>query len=80
MLSSVIDLFKPMRAPSTRRKGTVGRMPTLHENGTEERHRDDNDLTTTGTPCVTGEFRTALDTLFNTLGGTQHWYVFCINP
>jgi len=74
---------KPMRAPSTRRKGTVRRMPTLRENGGEEQDRDDDDITASGgngTPCVAGEFRSALDTLFETLGETQNWYVFCINP
>ncbi|KAF8643335.1 hypothetical protein AX16_009064 [Volvariella volvacea WC 439] len=34
----------------------------------------------TGTPCVAGEFRAALDTLFETLDETQAWLVFCINP
>jgi len=29
---------------------------------------------------VAGEFRSALNTLFNTLGETQNWYVFCIDP
>jgi len=70
---------KPMRSPSTHRKGTVRPMLTLCENGTREQDRDDDDLTATGTPCVAGEFRSALDTLFNTLGETQNWYVFCIN-
>jgi len=70
---------KPMRAPSTRHKGTARRMPTLRENGAGEQDWDDDDLTATGTPCVTGEFRSALNTLFNTLGETQNWYVFCIN-
>ncbi|EAU81188.2 chitin synthase 8 [Coprinopsis cinerea okayama7 len=32
------------------------------------------------TPCVAGEFRAALDTLFATLDETQPWFVFCINP
>lgn len=74
---------KPMRAPSTRRKGTIKRMPTLRENGIDEQDRDDDDVTASagsGTPCVAGEFRSALDTLFETLGDTQNWYVFCINP
>ena len=71
---------KPMRAPSTLRKGTVRRMPTLRENGTEEQDRDDDDLTATGTPCVAGKFRSALDMLFDILGETRNWYVFCINP
>jgi len=55
-------------------------MPTLRENGTGEQDRDDDDLTATGTPCVIGESRSALDMLFNTPGETQNWYVFCINP
>ncbi|KAG1744846.1 glycosyltransferase family 2 protein [Suillus lakei] len=74
---------KPMRAPSTRRKGTIKRMPTLRENGGDEQDRDDDDMTASagsGTPCVAGEFRSALDTLFETLADTQNWYVFCINP
>jgi len=33
-----------------------------------------------GKPCVAGEFRAALDTLFETLDETQPWYVFCVNP
>jgi chitin synthase len=58
-------------------------MPTLRESGVEEQDRDEDDITATGsngTPCVAGEFRSALDTLFETLGETQNWYVFCINP
>jgi len=80
IIVAVQQPVKPMRAPSTRRKGIVRRMPTLRENGTGEQNRDDDDLTATGIPCVAGEFRAALDTLFNTLGETQNWYVFCINP
>ncbi|KAI6029187.1 P-loop containing nucleoside triphosphate hydrolase protein [Pisolithus microcarpus] len=48
-----------------------------------EEERKDEDVTTpqnTGTPCVTGKFCAALDTLFDTLGDTQNWFVFCINP
>lgn len=33
-----------------------------------------------GKPCVAGEFRSALDTLFETLDETQPWFVFCVNP
>ncbi|KAI6018651.1 P-loop containing nucleoside triphosphate hydrolase protein [Pisolithus microcarpus] len=33
----------------------------------------------TGTPCIAGEFCAALDTLFDTLGDTQNWFIFCIN-
>jgi chitin synthase len=35
---------------------------------------------TSSSPCVGGEFRAALDTLFDTFEETQTWYVFCINP
>ncbi|KAG1818874.1 glycosyltransferase family 2 protein [Suillus variegatus] len=69
---------KPMRAPSTRRKGTIKRMPTLRESGVDEQDREDDDITASagsGTPCVAGEFRSALDTLFETLGDTQNWYL-----
>ena len=73
---------KPMRAPSTRRKNTVRRAPTLGD--VEEKERDDDDAGPTtlnnSSPCVTGEFRSALDTLFETLEETQTWYVFCVNP
>ncbi|KIK12469.1 hypothetical protein PISMIDRAFT_18730 [Pisolithus microcarpus 441] len=79
---------KPMRAPSTGRKNTIRCMP--HDNTTTstaptitEEERKDEDVTTpqnTGTPCVTGKFCAALDTLFDTLGDTQNWFVFCINP
>lgn len=69
---------KPMRAPSTRRKKSIKRMPTL---GEEEKDDDDvAEATSGGNPCVAGEFRAALDTLFDTLDETQGWLVFCINP
>ena len=77
---------KPMRAPSTRRKGTIKRMPTVKEGGDiDERDRDDEEplgtaVQANGPPCVAGEFRAALDTLFETLEETQSWYVFCVNP
>ncbi|KAF8836252.1 glycosyltransferase family 2 protein [Paxillus ammoniavirescens] len=74
---------KPMRAPSTRRKGTIKRMPTLREdNVIEEQERDEDDSPSNSgvTPCVAGEFRAALDTLFETLSETQNWFVFCVNP
>ncbi|KIM88084.1 hypothetical protein PILCRDRAFT_85409 [Piloderma croceum F 1598] len=41
---------------------------------------EDEPATTGGPPCITGEFRSALDTLFKTLNETQAWFVFCINP
>ncbi|KAI6009074.1 hypothetical protein BKA83DRAFT_4505305 [Pisolithus microcarpus] len=70
---------KPMQAPSTRWKNTIHHMP--HNNTTtgtaptitEEEHKDE-DITApqnTGTPCIAGEFCTALDTLFDTLGDTE---------
>ncbi|KAH7883110.1 glycosyltransferase family 2 protein [Phlebopus sp. FC_14] len=74
---------KPMRAPSTRRKGTIKRMPTVREHaGIEEQERDEEDTSgaISGVPCVAGEFRAALDTLFDTLADTQNWFVFCVNP
>ncbi|KAJ3510325.1 hypothetical protein NLJ89_g4744 [Agrocybe chaxingu] len=75
---------KPMRAPSTRRKNTIKRMPTLREGDVEEKERDEDEshpaLLTSSSPCVAGEFKAALDTLFETLDETQAWYVFCINP
>ncbi|KAH9984858.1 glycosyltransferase family 2 protein [Russula vinacea] len=73
---------KPMRNPSTRRKNTVRRAPTLGD--VEEKERDDDDAGPTtlnnSSPCVAGEFRSALETLFDTLEETQSWYVFCVNP
>ncbi|KAH9911828.1 glycosyltransferase family 2 protein [Epithele typhae] len=73
---------KPMRAPSTRRKNTIKRMPTLKEGGDPDEKKDDDDDTPSSgsAPCVAGEFRAALDVLFETLEDTQSWYVFCINP
>lgn len=73
---------KPMRAPSTRRKNTIKHAPTLGD--VDEKERDDDDAAPTtlnsSTPCVAGEFRSALDTLFGTLEETQTWYVFCVSP
>ncbi|KAF8625844.1 hypothetical protein AX17_006740 [Amanita inopinata Kibby_2008] len=90
------QLVKPMRAPSTRRKGAQGgarKMPTLLEGSVEgvdekERERDEDETVgegkggvgADGKACVAGEFKAALDTLFDTLEETQSWYVFCINP
>ncbi|KAF4579719.1 hypothetical protein EYR40_000103 [Pleurotus pulmonarius] len=70
---------KPMRAPSTRRKGTIKRMPTVKE-GMDDEHDDDAAPASGGIPCIAGEFRAALDTLFETFDESQAWYVFCINP
>ncbi|KAI6019144.1 glycosyltransferase family 2 protein [Pisolithus marmoratus] len=88
MIVAAQQPVKPMRAPSTRRKNTVRRMPRDNAAaGTTptivEEERDDEDVATsqhTGSPCVAGEFCAALDTLFDTLGETQNWFVFCINP
>ncbi|EJD51949.1 glycosyltransferase family 2 protein [Auricularia subglabra TFB-10046 SS5] len=66
---------KPMRAPSTRRKGTVKRMPTVGED--EEGHEE---ALSSAAPCAAGQFQNAMETLIQTLDDTQPWYVFCINP
>ncbi|KAG6377242.1 P-loop containing nucleoside triphosphate hydrolase protein [Boletus reticuloceps] len=75
---------KPMRTPSTRRKGTVKRMATLREDSAvEEQEQEDDDAPNSSsglTPCVAGEFRAALGTLFEMLSETQSWFVFCVNP
>ncbi|KAF8557535.1 P-loop containing nucleoside triphosphate hydrolase protein [Imleria badia] len=77
---------KPMCTPSTRRKGTVTgkRMAMLREDGAvEEQDREEDDALNASsglTPCIAGEFRAALDTLFETLSETQSWFVFCVNP
>ena len=57
---------KPMRAPSTRRKNTIKRMPTLKEkDGDDEKEREEEEAASSGgPPCVAGEFRQALDVLF----------------
>ncbi|KIK16514.1 hypothetical protein PISMIDRAFT_15777 [Pisolithus microcarpus 441] len=78
---------KPMWVPSTGQKNTVHHMP--HNNTTTgtaptitEEECEDEDVAVpqnTGTPCVTGKFCAPLDTLFDTLGDTQNWFVFCIN-
>ncbi|KAI6154712.1 P-loop containing nucleoside triphosphate hydrolase protein [Pisolithus tinctorius] len=88
MIVAAQQPVKPMHAPSTHRKNTVHCMP--HNNtatGTTppivEGEREDEDVTTsqnTGTPCVAGEFCAALDMLFDMLGDTHNWFVFCINP
>ena len=81
---SAQQTVKPMRAPSTRRKGTVKRMQMVREDAAvEEQEREDEDAPNTPsilTPCVAGEFRAALDTLFETLSDTQCRFVFCVNP
>ncbi|THU97382.1 hypothetical protein K435DRAFT_857696 [Dendrothele bispora CBS 962.96] len=77
---------KPMRAPSTRRKGTIKRMPTVRESvdGDDAFQEKDDTLVggtgAGGNGCIAGEFKAALDTLFETLDETQAWHVFCVNP
>ena len=71
--------IKPMCAASTRRKSTIKRMNTVKEATIEEKEEDEPP-TTGGPPCVTGEFRSVLDTLFENLNETQARFVFCINP
>jgi chitin synthase len=77
---------KPMRAPSTRRKSGIKRMPTVREGEVEEKDREEDEtpgpsgLPSNYSPCVAGEFKAALDTLFETIDETHPWYVFCINP
>lgn len=69
---------KPMRAPSTRRKNTLKRMPTLKETDADDDKEEE--AAPGATPCIAGQFRAALDTLFETLQEAQTWYVFCVNP
>ncbi|KIK18436.1 hypothetical protein PISMIDRAFT_14352 [Pisolithus microcarpus 441] len=88
MIVAAQQPVKPMQAPSTGQKNTVHHMP--HDNTatstaptiTEEEHKDKDVAApqNTGTPCVAGKFCTTLDTLFDTLGDTQNWFIFCINP
>ncbi|KAK1233329.1 hypothetical protein PQX77_003517 [Marasmius sp. AFHP31] len=40
----------------------------------------DNEAATKPGGCITGEFRAAFDTLFETLNEAQAWQVFCIDP
>lgn len=84
---SAQQAVKPMRAPSTRRKSTIKRMPTVKETtDIEEKERDDEDTqgpfgqSSHTSPCVAGEFKAAMDTLLETIDETQPWYIFCINP
>ncbi|KAJ3554665.1 hypothetical protein NM688_g2995 [Phlebia brevispora] len=68
---------KPMRAPSTRRKNTIRRMPTVREGEIDDEKEEE---VPGGAPCIAGQFRQALDTLFETMEEAQAWYVFCISP
>ncbi|TFK50010.1 glycosyltransferase family 2 protein [Heliocybe sulcata] len=71
---------KPMRAPSTRRKNIGPRTGSLLEKKDSDLENDDVGSPSSGAACVAGEFRGALDTLFETLTDAQPWYIFCINP
>ncbi|KAJ7473492.1 glycosyltransferase family 2 protein [Mycena latifolia] len=71
---------KPMRAPSTRRKGTVRRAGPASPAGADIPEDEEAGEGGAGTAAVAGAFRAALDTLFATLDETQAWHVFCINP
>jgi chitin synthase len=74
---------KPMRAPSTRRNKSVRRKliaGATPETPIEEEGFEDTATAPTGIRCVAGEFRSAIDTLFETLDVTNPWYVFCVNP
>lgn len=68
---------KPMRAPSTRRKGTIKRMSTVKETDADEKEEEEAPGTAL---CIAGQFRAALEMLFETLEEAQAWYVFCVSP
>ena len=79
--------MKPMCALSAHCKETVKRMLMLREDNAtiDQQDREDDDAAPNPSmsgpvPCVAGEFRAALDTLFETLPETQSWFVFCMNP
>ena len=73
-----------MRVPSTveRTRSSVPPAPTLGDIDEKERENEEANTPTPagGTPCIAGEFRSALDTLFETLEETQPWYVSRVNP
>ena len=82
---------KPMRAPSTRRKGRGPRLAALGEADAEDKPDADeggdvgggNGGPSSAAPeirCVVGEFKSALDVLFETFEETKAWFVFCWNP
>ena len=74
--------MKPMRTPSTKRKMSVRKRvaaPSGESTIPEDDEKDDDNVGT-GIRCVAGEFKAALDTLFETLDETHAWYIFCINP
>ncbi|CAO1621032.1 unnamed protein product [Sympodiomycopsis kandeliae] len=87
---------KPMRAPSTRRPnraGTIKRAGTTRKGGALAANDDDDSDEETnadesknggkkasGVQGVAGEFRGALDTLFETFDDTKSWVVVCLRP
>lgn len=80
---------KPRRAPSTRRKnGRPQRLPSVGEEKEEQDEREDsahvgggNDQAPIkGVRCVLGEFRGAMDLLYDALNDCQPWFIFCLNP
>ncbi|SPO40578.1 probable chitin synthase 8 [Pseudozyma flocculosa] len=86
---------KPLRAPSTRRPnraGTIKRAGTVAGRkagdagagaGADDDSDDENGLggkKNGGVRCVAGEFKAALDLLFETLDDTKAWFALCIRP
>ena len=79
------DTIEAHACPLTRRKNTIKWVPTVKEGlGPDIEERGEGEglsgrPLTSSSPCVTSEFRAALDTLFETLDETQPWFIFCIN-
>ncbi|KAN0059843.1 Chitin synthase, class 8 [Thecaphora frezii] len=80
---------KPLRAPSTRRPnraGTLRRATTVKKGGADDDETDDDNgdegrsKKNGGVRCVAGEFKAALDMLFETLDDTKAWFALCIRP
>ncbi|PWZ00150.1 putative Chs8-chitin synthase 8 [Testicularia cyperi] len=80
---------KPMRAPSTRRPNrgnTIKRSTTVKKTSNEEDADSDEETgdasgsKKNSVRCVAGEFRSALDLLFETLEDTKSWFALCIRP
>jgi chitin synthase len=85
-----------MRKPSGRSGGTIRRTGTQRRGGNlapggaaDEDDSDDDAAQEAGAGgsskkasihCVAGEFRGALDTLFETLDDTKPWFVVCLRP
>lgn len=85
---------KPARAPSTKRPnraGTLKRAGTAKrslKSNEDELSEDEEETTETpaaqkkgdGVRCVMGQFRSAMDTLFETLDETKSWFAVCVRP